>query len=198
MRKESETMYKKDYLIDTLKTYLIKYGGGLSAKDYEKNKDKDDPGSMTFIRRFGSWLNAKEATGVKVDRHLCSAEMGRKAELAIFYMFDKTGAVDLSGQNRNSFCDGVDPDGKMYDVKSSKLHQHRGKHMAWCFTFTNRRKKRIDYYFLLGYDKQHEKLIHVWKIPPSLVSTRERLSIFSTPNSLERWSEYEVRGEQHV
>lgn len=45
-----------------------------------------------------------------------NTEKGRYAEIMVINHF-KNNPVDLSGKNRKSPCDGICPDGKIYDVK---------------------------------------------------------------------------------
>lgn len=56
------------------------------------------------------------------------------------------------------------PDGKLYDVKSSKF---RGT--GWLFNTRNEYKGKIDIYYFLAFNKDNTELVHGWKVPGEII-----------------------------
>lgn len=91
----------------------------------------------------------------------------QKARLAEIIVKDhfKENPVDLAGKNQNSSCDGICPNGKSYDVKSSALHI--GGILS--FGTANKHREDIEIYYFLGFNEYYTKLMHAWRVPGELV-----------------------------
>lgn len=80
--------------------------------------------------------------------------------------------------NRQSKFDGLCPKGKMYDVKSSKLHfLHSNSNYFWKFNSTEEQLNKSDYFFLGAYDAQHEKLMFMWRVDKNFMRNRKYINI---------------------
>ena len=94
----------------------------------------------------------------------------QKARLLEMYVIEHFGnkIIDLSGENQNNPCDGICPKGKIYDVKSSKLHS--GKYSL--FHTRNKFREEIEYYYLGAFNSDWTKLEHVWRVPGEMFLER--------------------------
>lgn len=101
---------------------------------------------------------------VKKGNLITNEQKARLAEMIIRDHF-KTHHADLAGENKNSLCDGICPNGKTYDVKSSKLH----KGIYWLFNTRNKCRYDIEIYYLLAFNDDYTKLEYVWRIPGEIV-----------------------------
>jgi len=152
---------------------------GYLVQFYEENRrlptirgftnNPEYPGFATYQNRFGSWENVLKLvaldTASMVRKGVVETEnqKARLAEIFVREHFDDIEkVVDLSGKNRKSPYDGICPKGKIHDVKSSKLRNDRDR---WVFAINNVRKDEIEWYYLLGFNKDWTNLIHVWRIP---------------------------------
>lgn len=128
------------------------------------------PSFGTYIDRFGSWNNTLKLVGMDLDTRVMQGhldttqEKGRHAEIKVINHFIGH-PVDLAGENRSSPCDGICPNGKIYEVKSSKLHRN----MFWAFATKNEYKEKIEIYYLLGFNKDYTKLKYVLRVPGEIV-----------------------------
>lgn len=121
------------------------------------------PSFKIYQNRFGSWQKALRLVGLDVDSMVrkgvveTEQQKARQAEIHVLEN-DEKGAIDLSGENSGSFIDGISniSKGQTYDVKSSKLHQEK----FWTFHLD----KCVDFYYLLGYDKDYKHILYKWKI----------------------------------
>ena len=128
------------------------------------------PSFATYQYRFGSWNNALKMAGLDIDIIVGQGildnnyQKGRLAEIVIRDHFNKN-SVDLSGKNCHSPCDGICPNGKIYDVKSSKFYNERSR---WDFGLRNKHRDKIDIYYLLAFNEDYMKLEHGWRIPGNM------------------------------
>lgn len=85
------------------------------------------------------------------------------AEILVKEHFAKKDKVtDISGENRGKHpYDGTCPNDEPYDVKSSKLYEYG----YWSFSLDNIDRDEIEWYYLLGFNKDYSELQHVWRIP---------------------------------
>jgi len=91
-------------------------------------------------------------------------QKGRLFELIILYHFEKN-PIDLSGNKYNSSCDGICPNGKIYEAKSSKLYHGEN----WKYNIRNKEKENIEIFYFGGFNEDYSKLLHVWRVPGELV-----------------------------
>ena len=151
------------------------------TKDFKNNTRY--PNSSTYARRFGSWTDALKMVGLDVEAMVKRGiiktpdQKARISEIIIRDHF-KTNTVDLAGENKLSLCDGICPNGKTYDVKSSKLYT-RG---FWSFSTDNKYKEEIEIYYLLAFDKDYSELMYAWRITAWEVIEKNALIVGLKPN----------------
>lgn len=120
----------------------------------------------TYVSWFGSWSNTLKLLGLDVDSMVkngildTNQQKCRKAEILVIRHFSGH-PIDLSGTNQNSPYDGIDPDGQIYDVKSSKF----GDTNRGClFNTRNEYKEDIEIYYFLAFDEDFTELMYAWKV----------------------------------
>jgi hypothetical protein len=86
-------------------------------------------------------------------------QKGRQAELHIAENDEKDG-TDLSGENCLNHIDGISKNNEPYDVKGSKLYDRYGGY--WQFVID--KFEDVNFYYLIGYDKERKNILHKWKI----------------------------------
>jgi len=97
----------------------------------------------------------------------------------------------LAGENQNSPCDGICPNGMSYDVKSSKLHGNA----YYNFHTNNKYKDKIQLYYLLGFNKDYTDFNYAWRIPGWNVVEKDFLTVGLGSNyefNIENMKEYEI------
>ncbi len=152
------------------------------------------PSCSTYQIRFGSWSNALKLVGLDVDTFVKKGildtidQKARKAEIMVMNHF-KNNPVDLSGYNKTSPCDGICPNGKTYDVKSSSLLEHKGW-LYWLFNIKNRYKEIIEIYYFLAFNIDYTKLKYAWRVPREMVKKDYYISISRAESS--DMKEYEI------
>ncbi len=156
--------------------------------------DHKYPDPSIYIKRFGGLEKAKRLVGLDMDSMIKkgivenASQKGRMAELHILE-HDEKDAKDLSGENYKSFADGISKDG-IYDVKSSPLRYNN----FWGFTVD----KFVDYYYLLAYDKDYNKVLIKWKIPGNFTNKRS-IKIGINNNymyNIENMEKYKIRNKR--
>jgi len=153
-----------------------------SSNDFKNNSKY--PSHGTYVNRFGSWTNALKMVNLDVDSTTKldilnnNYQKGRQAEIIVINHF-KSNPIDLSGKNCLSHCDGMCPNGKSYDVKSSKLH-NIGNGM-FHFDIRNKYKEKIEIFYCLGFDENRNKLIYSWRIPNNIIN-KDYLKIHISPS----------------
>lgn len=157
-------LYTDKELLDYIRRFVKEYRRIPTARDFDNNYEY--PNSSTYQKRFGSWKNALRLVGLDVESMVKngivenSDQKARLAEMVIKNHF-KQYPIDLAGDNKNSSCDGICPNGKTYDVKSSKLH--RGT--FWSFKTKNRHKDEIEIYYFLAFNEDWTKIEYGWRVP---------------------------------
>ncbi len=160
------------YTDKELLNYIIQFykeNDRVPAAHYFGMGDHRYPALSTYVSRFGSWSNVLKLIGLDVDSMVekgildNNQQKCRKVEIMIIKHF-KQASTDLSGINQNSPYDGICPDGKLYDVKSSKF---RGT--GWLFNTRNEYKGKIDIYYFLAFNKDYTELVHGWKVPGEII-----------------------------
>ncbi len=155
---------------EELLRYLIQFfeENGKSPTKGDFNCNQKYPNFGTYQNRFGSWTNALKIVGLDVDSMIIyniietTQQKGRLGELFILETFEQIGSIDLSGQNCNSHYDGVCPHGYNYDVKTSGLHTD-----YWKFDFTNICINKIEWFYLIAFDRDYTTVVYVWRVPKS-------------------------------
>lgn len=121
------------------------------------------------IKRFESWSNYLKLVELDVESMVkkgiveTNDQKARLSEIIIRDHF-KNNSVDLAGENKNSPCDGICPNKKIYDVKSSKLRK-----TFYNFNTRNKYRENIEIYYLLGFNGDYTKLEYGWRIPGEIV-----------------------------
>lgn len=152
------------------------------------------PSVLPYIKQFGSWNNAKMAAGFKPNDETTRSRQG---ELQTLSEFKTHNAVDLSGVNRQSPCDGICPKGEFYDVKSASLSRNVNGAWGWKFNISEIQLEEADYLFLRAYeDKDFTKSPkHKWRIPIELCECRKRIFIYKDDKgiyNIKNMKEYEI------
>jgi len=157
--------YTDEELLDHLIRFEKENGRVPIEKDFKNNPIY--PGLSTYIRRFGSWLNSLKLAGLDINlmgQQGCKYR-GRQAEIVVLNHF-KNKPIDLAGENQNSPWDGICPDGRLYDVKSTALEKER---KYYHFNTKNKYKDKIEIYYLLAFNEDYTELDYAWKVPGNIV-----------------------------
>lgn len=167
-KKEIIKIYTDDELLNLLSDFYQENRRVPTAYEFANNPGY--PGVSTYQRRFGSWSNALKFVSLDLDSVVKKGivtNYDQKARLAELYVseFFQSRGIDLSRDNKNSSIDGMCPKGQIYDVKSSRLLEDN----YFVFSFHNKEKEDIEYYFLLGFNSDYTKLLHVWRVPGEIV-----------------------------
>lgn len=138
-------------------------------KDFEN--DHKYPSLSTYYRHFGNWSNALKLVGLDVDSMIMKGivettqQRGRLGESIVRDHFERN-PIDSSGINCGSPHDGICPNGKIYEVKSSKFYIYEKR---WKFIIENEYKEDIEIYYLLAFNEDYTVLEYVWRIPGEMV-----------------------------
>lgn len=191
-KKRQPTLYTGEELLEILKRFETEYGRPATWNDINNPKY---PSPGVYIRCFGSLEAAKKLIGQDLDSMIRRGIIGtnnqkaRLAEIFVLEHFVDEGAIDLSGENRDSSIDGICPNKLMYDVKSSKLHKDK----YWSFLID--KGKDIDFYYLLAFNEDWTELLQVWRIPWNFVDESKFYYIGLNSDyeyNLENMGKYEV------
>ncbi len=169
--KEYNPKYTDKELLDYLKVFYEEYGRVPVKRDFNNNPRY--PNFATYQTRFRSWSNALKLVGFDVESMVKKGvietplQKARLTEIMVLNHF-KQHPVDLAGENCNSHCDGICPNGKIYDVKSSKFYTDK---MRWAFVTRNKYKEEIEIYYLLAFNSDRTKLEYAWRIPGEIVES---------------------------
>lgn len=171
--RDKDKIYTSKELLDYLVMFREKNGRIPTASDFINSPKY--PGYQVYCTRFGSWNNALKLREMDLDSRVkrgkleSSIEKGRWVEIMIREMFDNKG-IDLSGIYCNSYCDGIDPDGQTYDVKSIGFSKERNR---WSFITMNHDKdddiEAIQWYYFVAFSTDYTKLLYMWKVPGEIV-----------------------------
>ena len=146
--------YTDEELLNELRRFEKEEGRIPITKDFTNNPEY--PGFKIYYTRFGSWMGVLKLAGLDVDLmgHQSNRYKGRMAEIKVINHF-KQHPIDLAGENQNSHCDGICPNGKTYDVKSSKLREYK----YWSFSTRNKYKEDIEIYYFLAFNEDYKTQI---------------------------------------
>ena len=163
--------YTDKELLDCPIQFIKEYGKIPTRDDFDNNPGY--PSASVCVKRFGNWSKYLKLVGLDVESMVkrgiveTTDQKRRFSEMIIRDNFDNP-SVDLAGENQNSLCDGICPNGKTYDVKSSSLGKQRNR---YTFGTENKYKEEIEIYYLLGFNKDWTKLDYGWRIPGEIVES---------------------------
>lgn len=185
--------YTDEQLLNYPIQFYEEYGRPPVAADFIN--DPRYPGTNTYLRHFGSWSNALKLVELDVDSMVkngtleTSSQKARFAETIVIDHF-KEHPIDLAGKNCNNPCDGVCPNGKTYDVKSSKFY----KKGYWSFGTNNKYKKEIEIYYFLAFNEDWTRLRYGWRVPGEIAG-KDNFYIGLNPSyefDLEDMEDYDI------
>ena len=159
----------EEELLDFLKRFEKEYGRPPTSKDLLSGDFAKYPAMRQYINRFGSLEKAKKLVGQDMDSRAKKGisdhpkQKARLAEIFVFEHFVEDGAIDLAGDSCRSHVDGICPNKKLYDVKSSSLLTRF--HGSDYFGFSLDKGNAVDFYYLLGFNKDRSELLYVWIVP---------------------------------
>lgn len=165
--------YTDDDLLNYVRIFYEDNGRPPVEIDFYNNHGYGYPHSNTYIKRFGSWSNALKLAELDVESMVkkgileTNNQKGRWAEIIVRDHF-RQHPVDLAGENCRSPCDGICPNGKFYDVKSSKLIEHNGS-LYYHFSTNNKHKDKIEIYYFLAFNEDYTKLKYAWRVLREMV-----------------------------
>lgn len=184
--------YTDEELLNELIRFKKEHGRSPIKEDFKNNPEY--PSYVTYQRRFGSWYNALKIAGLDIDLMgpQGNSYRGRQTEITVLNHF-KQHPIDLAGENQNSTYDGICPNGKTYDVKSSKFDLYTKRYH---FRTTNKDKdddkEAIQWYYLIALNDGAIK--YVWRVPGEIVE-KDDFHIGISPNhefNIENMEEFEI------
>jgi hypothetical protein len=158
------------------------------------------PSTNTYSRHFGSWSNALKLVGLDVESMVKNGvvetkqQKARLAEMIVMDYLDNH-FIDLSGENCTSPFDGICPEGKIYDVKSSRFYEGD---MCWKFHFHNVYKCDIEILYLLAFNEDYTELVYAWRVYASKFLDKDTFSIgiyYGPEFNIENMRDYEITKE---
>lgn len=195
-----EKIYTIEELLNFLTIFREKNGRVPVSNDFRANPEY--PHLSTYNRRFGGFSNALKLVGMDRDMMLENGDLskniyrGRLVEILVVRMFGD-GAIDLSGENYLSYCDGISPCGHIYEVKSAGLL--RGKY--WTFDTGNKDKdddkEAIEFYYFVAFNKDFTKLFYAWMVPGEIAEGNSFTVNFDCKGkfNVENMKEYDITDE---
>lgn len=181
--------YTDEELLNELRRFEKEEGRIPITKDFTNNPEY--PGFKIYYTRFGSWIDVLKLAGLDVDLmgYQSNRHKGRVAEIKVINHF-KQHPIDLAGENQNSHCDGICPNGKTYDVKSSKLREYK----YWSFSTRNKYKEDIEIYYFLAFNEDYTKLKYAWRVFGEIIE-QNRFAVGLTNDyefNIENMKEYDI------
>lgn len=177
----NKVTYTKEMGIDAIKRFVEQNGRLPTESDFTGNIDY--PSDSTIWRLFGSWNKGLEAAGFSPnDENI----RGRLGEIQTINEFKKEGAIDLSGIDRKSSCDGMCPKGELYDVKSASLRHYKQYQTnthdgwGWAYSISEKQLKGASYLFIRAYETSDfsKQPKYKWRIPIEILNNRKSLFIY--------------------
>lgn len=192
-KRNSHKMYTDKELLNFLKLFYQENNRIPVRRDFENNSKY--PGFYSYYNYFGSWNNALRLAGMDIDTIVRQKNFsnniykGRYWEIMIMDMFQNK-SIDLSGNNCNSPFDGICPNGKTYDAKSSKLYDNE----YWLFPIYNKDKETIEWYYFGAFNEDYTELLHVWQVPGEVIENNYLYVGTGTCSefNVENMKEYEI------
>jgi hypothetical protein len=162
-------LYTEEELIDGIRRFHAEYNRIPTARDFKNNSKY--PSYYAYLR-FGGLQKVLKLAELDIDtlykkgllRPETNQQKGRLLELIMLDQFEKI-PVDMSGKKNNSPCDGICPNGKIYEVKSSKLYDNE----YWKYNIRNKEKENIEIFYFGAFNEDYSKLLHVLRVPGELV-----------------------------
>lgn len=189
--------YTEDELLSNIVMFFDDNGYPPSVRDFTNNSLY--PSFATYRYRFGSWNNALKLVGLDIDSIIkkgiieTNDQKKRLAEICVLEYFDKNEeAMDLSGIDPSAPFDGISPDGKIYDVKSSKLYIDRSR---WDFGLRNKYRNKIEIYYLLAFNEDYTNLEYGWKIDENItvdIGDHLQVGMYNGIFNIENMSKYDI------
>lgn len=186
-------IYTKEQLIEIIQQFDRENGKPPIERDFDNNPKY--PSYGTYQREFGSWNNAKIEAGFKPDDDVTR---GRQGELQTISEFKTEGAIDLSGKNRKSTCDGQCPKGELFDTKSISLTKMNNRYYGWMVHITENQLQKAKYLFFRAYKDQDftKPPLHKWRVPIEFMKDRKQIFIYKDENrgefNIKSMNEYEI------
>lgn len=185
------TYLSDEELLNYLRKFFKDNGRPPTQVDFSGNLDY--PSFGTYKNRFGGWNKALILVGLDIDatvRHGIiknNQQKGRLWEISVIEHFENK-PKDLSGENYFSPCDGICPNGKIYEAKSSALVDD-----YWHFGIRNKYKEEIEIYYLGAFSVDWSKLEHAWRVPGEFIeSDGLRIGMYSGKFTVKSMKEYEI------
>lgn len=174
IRKPYDTLRgkRRKYTDEELFGYLRRFydeNGRIPVKRDFDIGDPRYPSSNSYVTHFGSWSSVLKLIKLDVESMVeqgvleTCQQKARLTEMMVRDHFEKN-PIDLARENQNNPCDGICPNGKFYDVKSSKFDG-----MKWHFNAGNKHKDEIEIYYFLAFNEDWTKLEYVWRVPGEIV-----------------------------
>ena len=189
-------LYTDEELLKLLIQFYVENGNSPTKSDFI---GYPYPGATTYVRRFGNWQKALKIVGLDVDSMVrrgiieTSDQKGRLGEIFVLEHFKEIGPIDLSGENKDSPCDGICPKGLNYDVKTAYFNGS-----CWHLQLKNVNRDIIEWFYLLAFNKDFTKLLFAWRIHASdIIGNIEIGEIYiglndGYTNNLENMKKYEI------
>lgn len=169
----------RQVMIEKMKQFEKENGRPPVAADFRNNPKYPSLGA--YLNEFDIWNNAKIAAGYEPNDESTRSRLG---ELQTLSEFKEEGYVDLSGNNRHSICDGINPDGEHYDVKSASLTQNTNGALGWSFWVSIEQLEEAETLTLRAYeDRDFSKPPkYVWVVPIGFMDNRMMIFIYKDDN----------------
>lgn len=177
---ERNCKYSNENCLKPIQEFIDK--NGRIPKSTEYNKKNNLPSYNTICYYYGTIDFALKKLGYKQESHIQNA---KRAE---------SKACELYPQciQRKSLKHIYDLDcikGYKLEVKSCRLRMKHKKTWFWEFRFSDKQKEIVDYFVCFGYDKEFNKLKHLWLIKNENITGNK--TIYIGFNKLNEWSKYE-------
>lgn len=186
-------IYTRQNLIEEMQRFEKENRRRPTEKDFSNNPNY--PNRQTIINQFGSWNAAKILSGFNIDD---TKTRGRYGEIQTINEFKVEGAIDLSGQDRNSICDGICPKGEKFDTKSASITRLSGYgSFGWGFGARKSQLMEVNYLFLRAYEDKDftKKPLHIWRVPIEFMKGRTLIFIHKDNvgmHNVSNMSQYEI------
>jgi len=188
--------YNKEILIEKMLQWAREHDGiPPRQEDFEHNPKY--PSTKPYVNEFGNWNNAKIAAGFEPYDEATKSRLG---EVQTISEFKTEGAIDLSGENRKSPCDGICPKGELFDTKSSSPTKKHG-FWGWNFTVTLSQLEEVEYLFLRAYDTSDftKPPKYKWRVPIEFMEGKTTKFIHKDENmgiyNVKSMRRYEIQDE---
>lgn len=136
-------LYTEEELLSGILRFCAEYNKIPTVRDFKNNPKYP---SLYAYMKFGGLQKALKLLELDIDtlykkgllKPGANQQKGRLFELIVLDHFEKN-PIDLSGNDNSSSCDGICPNGKIYEVKSSKLYNKE----YWKYNIRNKLSMKI-------------------------------------------------------